>query len=306
MVWVPKVNTSCAKKGVRGGRGRGTLAGAEANMAVKAESVRFGAEGETWGGYLCHPEQAKGPLPAVLVLQEAWGVDAHIEDVTRRFAAAGYAAFAPDLFAPGGKRTPALTAERLAETQAFLNAAGPAAFSDAKVREAELAKRPAEDAARITETLGAIMVNVGNLGAFVPAITAAARWLRTDCALSKGQRVASVGFCMGGGLSALLAVNDPELAAAVIFYGPSPALDKVDAIRCPVLGLYGGNDPRINAGVPTFAEAMKRGGKRFEHVTYEGVHHAFFNDGRPSYDVAASRDAFVRTLELFRRTLGAK
>ena len=55
-------------------------------------------------GYLARPERAQGPLPGVLVIQEAWGVDAHIEDVTRRFAAAGYLALAPDLFSEGGKR----------------------------------------------------------------------------------------------------------------------------------------------------------------------------------------------------------
>jgi carboxymethylenebutenolidase len=72
-------------------------------MTLKTTNVRYGREPET--GYLAYPE-GEDALPAVLVLQEAWGVDAHIEDVTRRFAAAGYVALAPDLFAKA-RRAPA-------------------------------------------------------------------------------------------------------------------------------------------------------------------------------------------------------
>jgi len=101
---------------------------------------------------------------------------------------------------------------------------------------------------------------------------------------------------MGGALAALLAAEEPALSAAVIFYGASPPAERAAAIACPVLGLYGGDDPRITAGVPDFAEAMWRAGRRFEHRVYPATPHAFFNDTRPTYRAEAARDAWARTL----------
>ena len=69
-------------------------------MPVKAEWISYGNR----SGYLAVPERAALPLPAVVVIQEIWGVDEHIQDVTRRIAAAGYAALAPDLWAEHGER----------------------------------------------------------------------------------------------------------------------------------------------------------------------------------------------------------
>ncbi len=70
-----------------------------------------------------------------------------------------------------------------------------------------------------------------------------------------------------------------------------------------MLGFYGGTDQRITGQLPAFVEAMGGAGKRFEHFVYERAGHAFFNDGRPSYDVAAARDAFPRTLAFLRDAL---
>ncbi|HEY9593185.1 MAG TPA: dienelactone hydrolase family protein, partial [Spirochaetia bacterium] len=84
-------------------------------MPVKAEWVLHGRR----SGYFAIPERAAPPLPGVVVISEIWGVVEHIEDVTRRIAAAGYAAFAPDLFAENGERPPALTRDRIAGLQAF-------------------------------------------------------------------------------------------------------------------------------------------------------------------------------------------
>jgi carboxymethylenebutenolidase len=108
---------------------------------------------------------------------------------------------------------------------------------------------------------------------------------------------------MGGGLSARLACGDPELAAAVIFYGASPEADHLAALVCPVLGFYGGEDPRITGAVPALAAAMEAAGKDFEWHVYLGAAHAFFNDTRRAYDVDAARDAWARALGFFARTL---
>jgi carboxymethylenebutenolidase len=72
-----------------------------------------------------------------------------------------------------------------------------------------------------------------------------------------------------------------------------------------VRGFYGGKDGRITGGLPALVEAMRAAGKDFEARVYPEAGHAFFNDGRPTYDVAAARDAFARTLAFFRDQLGS-
>jgi carboxymethylenebutenolidase len=133
----------------------------------------------------------------------------------------------------------------------------------------------------------------GNL----PGVLAAARW-----AHARGGKVASIGFCMGGGLSARLAAHDPALAGAIVFYGMSPPDAEAAKIRCPVLGLYGALDPRINASVPAFQAAA---GERLEVHTYDGAYHAFFNETRPVYSVDAARDAWARALGFLARVTAA-
>src|SRR5438034_9837672 len=64
---------------------------------LRTESVEFPANGETGHGYLAVPE-GDGPFPGVIVVQEWWGLDEHIKDVARRFAAEGFPALAPDLY----------------------------------------------------------------------------------------------------------------------------------------------------------------------------------------------------------------
>jgi len=253
-------------------------------------------------GYLARPERAGSDLPAVVVIQEVWGVDEHIQDVARRLAAAGYAALAPDLYASGGERPPAMAADRVAELKAFASSLPAAAWTTFTARQAEIAKLPSPVRERIGETYHALFDGIGQLGRLLPPLRSSVNYVRTACPWSRGQKAACVGFCMGGGLSALLACEEPELAGAAVFYGSSPPADLVPKIGCPVIGFYGARDPRIMAGVPAFAQAMQAAGKSFTHFVYEAAGHAFFNDTRPSYDVRAARDAFARLLEFLQRT----
>jgi carboxymethylenebutenolidase len=222
-------------------------------MTIAAETI-LKTDGFT--GYLARPERATGPLPAVLIVQEAWGVDAHIEDVTRRFAAAGYIALAPDLFARGGKRPEPLSRERLAALVAFINEASPAVMRDPQEKARALAARPEPQRALLAESMDVVMavaMQGGGREEQVAILKEAARYLRTERTETTGQKVGAVGFCMGGGLAALLACRDPELGAAVIFYGQAPPADELGRLRCPVLGMYGGTDQRITGQVPAFA-----------------------------------------------------
>jgi carboxymethylenebutenolidase len=274
-------------------------------MSILTSWVRYGERGE-YLGYEAKPERAALPLPAVIVLQEALGLDPHIEDVTRRIAAAGYVAFAPDLFCEDGERWPAFTRERLAELMEFMNALPPGALADTAVREKALADRPPDQATRLAEIIDQLFVSgtVLKLDRYLPQLHATAAHLRAAEA-SRGRKLAVIGFCMGGGLSGLFACHDPELAGAAIFYGMSPAAERVAGVRCPIIGFYGERDPRINGGVPAFAAAMKAAGQRIEVHTYVGAGHAFFNDSRNTYDAGATRDATARLLAFLRDHLSA-
>ncbi len=265
------------------------------------EWVRYG-DRQQHLGYLTYPARAQLPLPAVLVIQEAWGVDRFIESVSHRLALAGYAAFAPDLYAVEGARPPLLTRERVAELQGFVNELPPGVWQDQAKRDAAIEALPEPQRGTIRETHGAFVKALAS-DAHLPVLEAATAHLRTEVAATRGQKIASLGFCLGGGLSGKLAVRDRDLAGAVIFYGTSPSEEQVAQIEAPILGLYGGEDARINATIPAFAAAVERHGKRFEQHVYPGAQHAFFNDNRPSYNLPATRDAWVRVLGFLQREL---
>ncbi len=268
-------------------------------MAIKCERVRYGDQ----AGFFAVPERAKGPLPAVIVVQEVGGVNDHIEDVTRRIAAAGYAALAPDLFAVNGERPPELSRERITAAFAAMFRMPPGAMRDPALREETMAGIPEPERSRIAESQAAIFGSVGRMASFVPSLRAAFRYLRNDRPETKEQKVACVGFCMGGGLSALLACEESELAGAAVYYGSSPEPQLAAAIRCPVIGFYGGEDARVNAGIPILEEALRASGVTFEKQVYPGASHAFFNDDGPSYHEGAARDSYWRLLGFFAKVL---
>ncbi len=270
-------------------------------MAIQGEWVRYGDQ----LGYVARPERAASPLPGIVVIQEVIGVDEHIEDVTRRIAAAGYLALAPDLYAVNGERPAAFGHERIAKAMAFMRRLPPTVMTDLSLREAELAKLPEIDRLQISESLGHMFgaAAPGRMERMVGPLRSAVRYLRSERTETRHQRVGCVGFCMGGGLSALLACEEPEIAAAAVYYGTAPSAEKIAKISCPVIAFYGEKDQRVNAGIPGFEEAMRKGGKSFEHQIYPGTAHAFFNDDGPMYDVRAARDSFARLLTFFCKTL---
>jgi carboxymethylenebutenolidase len=121
------------------------------------------------------------------------------------------------------------------------------------------------------------------------------------------KRIGSIGFCMGGGLSLLLACHNEDLAAAVVFYGRNPSpIDLMKNIKCPILGNYAGADMAISeSDINLLKETLTKYGKVFDIKIYSGAPHAFFNDTRESYRPEAAKDAWKRTLGFFDRYLRA-
>jgi carboxymethylenebutenolidase len=103
-------------------------------------------------------------------------------------------------------------------------------------------------------------------------------------------KLAVAGFCWGGGQSFRFATNRKDLSAAFVFYGPPPK--DVSGITAPVHGFYAGDDARIDATIPDTKEAMKKAGKKYDAVTYEGAGHGFMRAGEdPANTIEANKKA---------------
>jgi carboxymethylenebutenolidase len=120
------------------------------------------------------------------------------------------------------------------------------------------------------------------------------------------KKYAVAGFCWGGGISFYYATQDPSLSASIVYYGVSPAKEKLKGVKAPVLGLYGGNDNRVNATIPPAEEILKTDKKTFEKEIYDGAGHAFLRqqDGMNGANMKASEAAWPRTITFLRKAFG--
>ena len=131
---------------------------------------------------------------------------------------------------------------------------------------------------------------------------AAVKYLKTQP--NSTGKVGCTGFCWGGGMTNQVAVNCPDLDAAVPYYGMQPTADQVPSIKAPIMAHYAGEDARINQGIPAFEEALKKNNKKYQIFMYKGSQHAFNNDSNPErYNEKAAKLAWARTIAFFKEKL---
>ncbi len=219
-------------------------------------------------GYAARPAGV-GPFPIVLVIEEIFGVHEYIKDVCRRLAHLGYYAVAPELYA------------RLADLSKMTD--------PRQIIGDVISKAP--DATVMSD---------------LDATTAWAGDTRGDLS-----RLAVIGFCRGGRDTWLYAEHNPTLKAAVAFYGPvntpdtpiqphSP-LDLAGQLKCPLLGLYGGQDVSIaESDLRVAQDKARAAGQVVDLVVYPDAPHGFHADYRPSYRKVDAEAAWTRAIAWLR------
>jgi carboxymethylenebutenolidase len=242
----------------------------------KGEMMTIDVRGTPMRAWVVQPS-GSGPAPVVVVIQEVFGLADWIRGVADQLASEGFIAVAPDLLAGRGPNG--------GDSRAFTN--------QQETVQATLAIPADEVMAKLKATR--------EFGLKLPR--------------SNGKS-ASVGFCFGGSQSFALAMNEPALNAAVVYYGAAPTdappaaagtpgppftpAPGLASIKAPVLGLYGGlkEDPRIGNTIAPTQARMKELGKTFEVHVYDGAAHGFLraqgaNDGA---NLRASREAWPLTV----------
>ena len=112
-----------------------------------------------------------------------------------------------------------------------------------------------------------------------------------------------VGFCFGGWIANMMAVNLPTLGAAVPFYGGQPSAEETAKIKAPLMLQYAGLDTRVNAGWPAYEEALKANNVEYTAFVYPEVNHGFHNNSTPRFDKEAADLAWSRTMGFFKEKL---
>jgi len=190
--------------------------------------------------FIVYPE-VKDKATAVLVIHEIFGLSEWVRGVADQLAEAGYIAIAPDLL-----------------SGAAPNGGGPSEFAARDAVTKAVSSLPAD---QVTADLNAVADYVAKL----PACNG---------------KLAVGGFCWGGGQTFRFATNHKNVKAAFVFYGTGPDKEEdIARINAPVYGFYGGNDARVNATIPKSTELMKKAGKTYEPVTYDGAGHGFMRAG---------------------------
>jgi carboxymethylenebutenolidase len=215
--------------------------------------------------WVVYPER-KDKAGVVLVVHEIFGLSDWIRGVADRLAADGFIAVAPDL----------------------ISGLGPGGGGTDSVASRDdvvsLVRKltPEESAARIAA--------VRAWAAKIP---------------SANGKLATIGFCWGGGQSFAAATTTPPPQAAVVYYGVPPDSEHISNVRAPVLGNYGGNDARITATVEATRATLAKLGRPYEPHVYDGAGHGFLRqqDTPDGANLKAAQAAWPRTVEFLRQYL---
>ena len=259
-----------------------------------------GEEGQVQA-FLSRPDTT-GPRPAVIVIHEIFGLTDHTKDVANRFAQQGYVALAPHLFSRPSLVND-LTPANIGEAMRFNFSLPRERMADAAFVQQELEKLPAESRAKV-QKVRTIMFGGGLPGESLVKDLVRARHYLAAQNFVMPDKIASIGFCFGGGMSINLACETP-LAACVVFYGNNPdPIERVQNIAGPVLGVYGAEDQRINSHLDELVRSMAQYKKDFEMRIYPGAGHAFFNDtSSATYRQKPAQQAWEQVLHFYQRTL---
>ena len=220
---------------------------------------RAGAE-KPIRSYIVFPEK-KEKAPVVIVIHEIFGLSDWVRGVADQLAADGFIAIAPDFLSGTGP-----------------NGGGTEAFAGG-------------DAVR-----GAIQaISVADSNAIIDAVK---DYAKTKVEASNG-KFATIGYCWGGARSFAYAVHQPELSAAVVYYGSSPE-SGFEKVKAPVLGLYGQNDQRVNATIERAETGLK---EKFTKHVFDGAGHGFLRQqgGAEGANLKASEKAWPLTVEFLRQ-----
>jgi carboxymethylenebutenolidase len=223
-------------------------------------------DGSSMQCYISMPE-GKGPFPAIMVIQEAFGVNSHIRNVSDRIAKEGYVVISPELF----HRT------------------APVGFEGSYT-----------DFAALQPHFQGITVE--GLSADVKACY---EWLQNEPSVNKS-KIGCIGYCLGGRVTFLANAILP-LSAAVSYYGGSTHLlaDKAKDLHAPHLFFWGGLDKHITQEhVDAVIDSVKAADKPYINVVFSYADHAFNCDERPSFNKDASAEAWGMTLAFFKNKLG--
>jgi carboxymethylenebutenolidase len=224
--------------------------------------------GKPLKAYVVYPER-KEKAPVVIVIHEIFGLSDWIKSVTDQLAADGFIAIAPDLLTGKGP-----------------GGGGTEAFAG---RDAVMQAIRGLKADEVTSGLNAVRA----YGMKLPAASG---------------KTATIGFCWGGGQSFAYAAAQPDLNAAVVYYGTSPGdAAAFDKIKASVQGHYGGNDNRVNATIEPAKQAMEKGNKTYDPHIYEGAGHGFLRqqDGQNGANMKAAEQAWPATIKFLREHTGS-
>jgi len=194
--------------------------------------------------------ERKDKAPVVVVIMEIYGLSDWIRATCDQLAADGFIAIGPDFVTGKGP-----------------NGAGSEAFTKDTVTRVVSGIPAAEVIADLNATR--------DYGLKLP---------------SASGKSATVGFCWGGGMSFAYAAAQPDLNAAVVFYGTPPADEKLALVKAPVLGFYGGNDARVTATVAGTTATMKKLAKDYDPHVMDGAGHGFMRAHAPT-DLPANSKA---------------